>query len=113
MVGPGVEPRFHVLALPREMTAAVPSASDPHDKTGAIDQDVRGGLPVARLDVYVPFGHDVAAAIYPADAATAKLFDEAPAIVNWRLLVPRRDAYTLVRWIDPAQIRVLAPPARE
>jgi hypothetical protein len=106
-----VEPRFYVLQLPQTIKAGVPNLRDPRTDTYVIDQDVRAGLPVARLDVYVPWDDDVGAAIFPADAATAKLFNEAPAIQRWRLLVPQRPSYTLIRWISPEQIRVLQQPA--
>lgn len=55
----------------------------------------------------MPFDHDVAPAIYPADAATAKLFNTAPVTGNWAVLLPHRESYTLVRWVSPDQIRRL------
>jgi hypothetical protein len=105
-VPPGVVPRFYVLEVPATAEAVVMRPSEPGHKQGAIAQETRGGLPVARLDVYVPFDHDVAAAIYPADGATAALFQTVPATRYWRLIegVPNLD---LVRWAAPEQISVV------
>ena len=105
-VPPGFEPRFYVLKLPATMESAVPSVANPGFERGAIAQTTRDGLPVARLDVYVPFDHDTAAAIYPADAATAAVFQGVPATRHWRLLdcVP---GFDLVRWVSVDQITVI------
>jgi hypothetical protein len=76
--------------------------------TVSIPQEASAAGPVAVLDVYVPFDHDVAAAIFPADAETAALFRTAPEMVNWGGIVPRRASYSLVRWASPDQIQRLS-----
>jgi hypothetical protein len=109
----GAEPRFYVLALPAEMTAWDRNPRGAAKHTAEIAQATRGGMPVALLDVYVPFDDDAAAAaIFPADAATAKLFRSTPEMLNWAGLVPHTTAYSLLRWASPEQIRRLDESGR-
>lgn len=96
-----------MLALPQQITAWDHNPNGPEKHLIEVAQETHDGLPTALLDVYVPFDHDVAAAIYPADAATAKLFNTAPVTGNWAVLLPHRESYTLVRWVSPDQIRRL------
>ena len=74
----GMEPRFYVLSLPSTMK--VFGGGEYHE--GPLAQEKHGDLPVAQLDSYLT-GHDVAAALYPADSATADLFATAPPTTNW------------------------------
>jgi hypothetical protein len=99
-VPPGFEPRFYVLSLPT--TIKVFGGGEYHE--GPLDQEQHGDLPVAQLDVFVP-GHDVVAALYPADSATADLFATAPPTTNWQRLDARN--FGLVRWADPEELTLL------
>jgi hypothetical protein len=105
-VPPGVEPRFHVLAPPASMKAEIPDFRGRWVEENPIARGTSDGLPVARLDVYVPFDRDVAVAIYPADAATARLFATVAPTRHWQLLRGVRN-FDLVRWVTPDQIALL------
>jgi len=96
----GFTPRFYVLSLP----STIRVFGGGEFVEGALDQDAHGDVPVAQLDVYVP-GNDVAAALYPADSATADLFATAPPTTNWQRLDARN--FGLVRWADPEELTLL------
>ena len=99
-VPPGFQPRFYVLSLPSTMK--VFGGGEYHE--GPLAQEKHGDLPVAQLDSYLT-GHDVAAALYPADSATADLFATAPPTTNWARL--HASNFSLVRWADPEELTLL------
>jgi hypothetical protein len=104
----GVEPRFFVLQVPAQVSATDHQARA-QTHTAGIDQEIRNGVPVVLLDEYVPGGNDAAAAIYPADAATARLFDTTPMLQNWASIVPHRTTLTRIRWVSADQIQLVTP----
>jgi hypothetical protein len=101
----GVEPRFHVLQLPVELTGVIPRPRDPELATHAVPQTTRNGLPVVRLDPGMPFSDVVAVALFPADQETVELFERAPPTAQLGTLLVAD--FDLVRWARPNQVRLL------
>jgi hypothetical protein len=101
----GIEARFFVLQIPAEVASVIPRERDPEIKKQLVPQELRGGIPVVRLDPTMPFFNVAAAALFPADQATADLFGMAPRTTQLGPLLI--EDFDLVRWARPEQIIML------
>jgi hypothetical protein len=103
----GVAPRFYVLQMPSEMPGLGGGKHDPEVERQTLPLDVRSGIPVVKLDPDMPFFNVAAAALFPADEATAELFGTAPPTINYNDILV--DDFDLVRWARPEQIKLVGP----
>lgn len=101
----GLEPRFYVLQLPAEFASLIPRAHDPEIMRQQLPLGTRNGMPVVRLDPWLPFFDVAAAALFPADQATADLFETAPPTSDQGTILT--EDFDLIRWARPDQIKLL------
>lgn len=106
----GFAPRFYVLDMPKRLTLFTNITTPPktYEKTFPVEaRGVDGGsLPVLDLDPWLPGGTASAVCVFPADHATAELFDKAPTTYGLANFVTYRN-FGLVRWVRPEHIRLI------